>query len=153
LHQAAVAALGISPETLARAARRDGQPLADALGDAGVVDPVDWARALAAAAGLPFASTPPALPPPALPARPPMGFAPRPLVPPPPRDAQGVEVAIAAPAALAPLDDLRFLYRAPLRPLVVPAPALRDAITRAYDAATGSAADTMEAIGGERLVV
>src|SRR5439155_892645 len=49
------------------------------------------------------------------------------------------------------LEDLRFLYRAPVRPLVVPAPALREAITRAYDAAARSAADTMDAIEGERL--
>src|SRR5439155_1091707 len=60
-------------------------------------------------------------------------------------------VALADPAALAALDDLRLLYRAPLRPLVVPAPALRDAITRAYDATARSAADTMDAIEGERL--
>jgi general secretion pathway protein E len=63
----------------------------------------------------------------------------------------GLAVALADPAALAPLDDLRLLYRAPLRPLVVPAPALRDAITRAYDATARSAADTMDAIEGERL--
>src|SRR5262249_35693598 len=41
-------------------------------------------------------------------------------------------VAIADPLALAPLDDLRFLYERALRPLVVPAMALRDAIARAY---------------------
>jgi general secretion pathway protein E len=53
---------------------------------------------------------------------------------------------------VAPLDDLRFLYGLPVRPLVVPAPALRDAITRAYDAAAGSAADAVDAIAGERIV-
>src|SRR5881628_1821094 len=66
-------------------------------------------------------------------------------------EAAGLAVALADPGALAPLDDLRLLYRAPLRPLVVPAPALRDAITRAYDATARSAADTMDAIEGERL--
>jgi type II secretory ATPase GspE/PulE/Tfp pilus assembly ATPase PilB-like protein len=44
-------------------------------------------------------------------------------------------VAIADPLALAPLDDLRFLYERPVRPLVVPAAALRAAVARAYEAA------------------
>src|SRR5207248_3060443 len=67
------------------------------------------------------------------------------------RDAAGLAVALADPAALAALDDLRLLYRAPLRPLVVPAPALRDAITRASDATARSAPDTMAAHARDRL--
>ena len=151
-HEAA-AALGVAPEIVARvlARRRAGRTLGELLAEAGAADPALFARALAAAAGLPFAPMPPA------PAREliaglPMPFAKRHLVLPLARDATGVEVAVADPAAaLAALDDLRFLYRAPVRPVVVPAPALREAITRAYDAAARSAADAMDAIEGERL--
>src|SRR5205823_3490545 len=117
----------------------------------GATDAATFGRALAEAAGLPFAPAPPALPARELTAVLPMPFARRHLVLPLARDAAGLAVALADPAALAALDDLRLLYRAPLRPLVVPAPALRDAITRAYDATARSAADTMDAIEGERL--
>jgi general secretion pathway protein E len=48
-------------------------------------------------------------------------------------------VAVADPLALAPLDDLRFLYERPITPLVVPAGSLRDAIARAYGEATRDA--------------
>src|SRR6266566_3413069 len=117
----------------------------------GATDAATFGRTLAEAAGLPFAPAPPALPARELTAVLPMPFARRHLVLPLARDAAGLAVALADPAALAALDDLRLLYRAPLRPLVVPAPALRDAITRAYDATARSAADTMDAIEGERL--
>src|SRR3989442_11004785 len=114
---------------------------------------VERARALAAAAGLRFAPALSALPARELTAALPMAFARRHLVLPLLHDVHGLDVAIADPGALAPLDDLRLLYGAPVRPLVVPAPALREAITRAYDAAARSAADTMDAIEGKRLVV
>src|SRR5213593_1585224 len=124
LDREAAAALGIPGDVVARAAarRREGRTFGEALTELGATDAATFGRALAEAAGLPFA-----------------------------RDAAGLAVALADPAALAALDDLRLLYRAPLRPLVVPAPALRDAITRAYDATARSAADTMDAIEGERL--
>jgi general secretion pathway protein E len=149
---AAAARLGIPPDVLARAATRTraGRPLADALADLGAADPAAFARALADAAGLPFAAT---LPAPAreLAALLPMPFAKRHLVLPLGRDGAGIDVALADPAALAPLDDIRFLAGVPVRPVVAPAPVLREAITRAYDAAAGTAADTMDAIAGDRL--
>src|SRR5881628_3793962 len=149
LDREAAAALGIPGDVVARAAarRREGRTLGEALAELGATDAATFARALAEAAGLPFAPAPPALPARELTAVLPMPFARRHLVLPLARDGAG----LADPAALAPLDDLRLLYRAPLRPLVVPAPALRDAITRAYDATARSAADTMDAIEGERL--
>jgi general secretion pathway protein E len=143
-------ALGIAGDVLARARRREGRPLGDTLAETGAVEPVEWARALAATAGLPFALTPPA-PARELAALLPMPFARRHLVLPLGRSAAGLAVAIADPTALAALDDLRFLDGHPVCPLVVPAPALREAITAAYDAAAHSAADTMTAIEGERL--
>jgi general secretion pathway protein E len=113
--------------------------------------PAADARARAAAAGLPFAPAVPAAPPRALAALVPMPWARRHLALPFARDAAGLHVAIADPAALAPLDDLRFVARVPVHPVVVPEPALRAAITAAYDAAARSAADTMDAIAGERI--
>jgi general secretion pathway protein E len=145
LDRRAAAALGVGAEALA-VRRPEGRTLGEGLADAGVLDAAVFARALADAAGLPFAPVPPGLPSRELLAALPMSWARRHLVLPLARDERGLEVAIADPAALEPLDDLRFLYRSPIRPLVVPAPALRDAITRAYDAAAGSAQDTIEAI-------
>jgi general secretion pathway protein E len=148
----AAVALGIPGDVLerARARRREGRTLAEALADLGAADPAEFTRALAAAAGLPFAAAP-APTPRELIALLPMPFARRHLVLPLAREPEGLAVAVADPAALAPLDDLRFLYGTAVHPVVVPPSTLRAAITRAYDAAARSAADTMEAIEGERL--
>jgi general secretion pathway protein E len=81
----------------------------------------------------------------------PMQFARRNLVLPLKREDGAVVVAIGDPRALAPLDDLRVLYRTPTRPVVVPPEALTDAINRAYDLASGSAADLMGNLEEERL--
>jgi general secretion pathway protein E len=153
LETRAAAALAIPGEALARGAagRRDGVTLAEALAADGVTDAGAFTRALASAAGLRFAPAPPALPPRDLLDAIPLPWARRHLVLPLARDAAAVEVAIGDPAALGPLDDLRFLYRMPVVPLVVPPPALREAITRAWDATARSAADTMDAIEGARL--
>jgi len=91
------------------------------------------AREVAATLGLPFTRTIPALPTRELLAPLPMQYARRHLVLPLRDDADALEVAVADPCALAPLDDLRFVYRRAVRPLVVPAAALREAIARAYD--------------------
>ncbi|MFN8542628.1 MAG: ATPase, T2SS/T4P/T4SS family [Candidatus Binatia bacterium] len=108
------------------------------------LDPIAIARAAATAAGLPFAAAPPCLPPRELLAPLPMPYARRHLVLPLATEPDGVTVAVADPTALAPLDDLRFLYGRPMHPLVVPATVLGAAIARAYDAAADSAADAME---------
>jgi general secretion pathway protein E len=153
LHLEAAAALGIPEDLLARAAarRRDGRTVAESLAELGAADAVAFARALAERAGLPFAAAPAALPDRELLAPLPMPFARRHLVLPLARQDDGLAVAVADPSALAALDDLRFLYRVPVRPVVVPEAALRDAITRAYDAAARSAVDTMDATLDERL--
>jgi hypothetical protein len=64
LDRAAAAALGIPPDAVARALarRRDGRTLGEALAEVGATDAVAYARALADAAGLPFAPVPPAVP-------------------------------------------------------------------------------------------
>ena len=150
---AAAARLAISPEALgrARARRREGGTLAEALADLGAADSGAFTRALADVAALPFVPVPPALPARELVDALPMPYARRHLVLPLARGPEGLEVAIGDPGALAPLDDLRLLYGTRVLPVVVPPPALRDAITRAYDAVARSAADTMEAIEEERL--
>jgi general secretion pathway protein E len=67
------------------------------------------------------------------------------------RQADEVVVAIADPRALGTLDDLRVLYDCPVRVVVVPAEALTDALNRAYDLASGSAAELMGDLEEERL--
>ncbi len=81
----------------------------------------------------------------------PMQFARKNLVLPLRREDDGVVVAIGDPRALGPLDDLRVLYGAPTRPVVVPPDALTEAINRAYDLASGNAADLMGNLEEERL--
>ena len=90
-------------------------------------------RDAAAAVGLAWAPEPPELPSRALLAALPMQYARRHLVLPIGPDDGTLTVAVADPMALAPLDDLRFLYERPVVPLVVPAAALQAAIARAYD--------------------
>ena len=152
LERQAAAALGIAPETVARASARcpEGRTLGEVLAEGGEVEGGRWARALAEAAGLPFAPAV-SVPPRELTELLPMPFAKRHLVLPLARTGEALEVAMADPSALSALDDLRFLYRARVRPVVVPAPVLRAAITQAYDAAARSAVDTMGAIEDERL--
>ena len=105
------------------------------------------ARETAAALGLPFADSPPRLPARELLASLPMQYARRHLVLPLAREPERLEVAVADPRALAALDDLRFLYGTRVDPVVVPAEALREAITRAYDAAASAASEDGASLG------
>jgi len=81
----------------------------------------------------------------------PMQFARRNVLLPLRRDGAAVVVAVADPRALGPLDDLRLLYDAPIRPVVVPPEVVSEAINRAYDLASGNAVDLMEDLDGQRL--
>src|SRR5262249_46196195 len=105
------------------------------------------ARGAAAALGLLFAEAPPRLPARDLLAPLPMQYARRHLVLPLAREAERLEVAVADPHALAALDDLRLLYSARVDPLVVPAEVLREAISRAYDAAASAASEDGASLG------
>jgi general secretion pathway protein E len=62
------------------------------------------------------------------------------------RDGAFVRVAIAEERALGMLEDLRLLYKTPVRPFVVAADVLRDATNKAYDRASRSASAVMEEI-------
>jgi general secretion pathway protein E len=153
LESEAAAALGIPGETLARARarRRDGLTLGETLGEIGATEPAAYARALADAAGLPFAAGPTLAASRELLGSLPLPFAQRHLVLPLTHGPTGLEVAIADPGALAALDDLRFLYRAAVRPVVVPAPVLRVAIGHAYEAAAREVCETVAATVDGRL--
>jgi general secretion pathway protein E len=109
-------------------------------------------RALAATCGLPWAeSIDVAAIDPELLARLPMQFAKRNAILPIGGDEESVQVAIADPRAVAPLDDLRLLYGRRVRPVVVPATVVTDAINQAYDRASGNAADLIGDLSEERL--
>jgi general secretion pathway protein E len=60
-----------------------------------------------------------------------------------------VRVAISDERAMGMLEDLRLLYRKPVRPFVVPADVLRDATNKAYDRAARSASAVMAEIREE----
>jgi len=84
-------------------------------------------------------------------ARVPMQFARRNVLLPLRREDTEVVVAVADPRALGPLDDLRVLYGTPVRALVAPAEVVSEAINRAYDLASGNAADLMGDLDEQRL--
>ena len=149
-----IARTGVPSDVVARARerQRDGKSLTDALRELGALDGPAWARTLAAAYDLPFSEHLAAgevdL---ELLAQLPMQYARRNAILPLRREGDDVIVAISDPRALGPLDDLRVLYGGRSQPLVVPAEALTDAINRAYDLASGSAAEFMDDLDEERL--
>ena len=65
------------------------------------------------------------------------------------REGGFVRVAIADAKAMGMLEDLRLLYRTPVRPVVVPSDVLRDATNKTYDRAARSASAVMEEIREE----
>jgi general secretion pathway protein E len=158
LEDRVIARLGISTDAVSRARlrRRDaGRPLCELLAEHGIVDYTSWARAVADEVGLPFL---PALDDvdldPTLVGELPMGFATRHLLVPLRRGDDALDVAIAdltTPEALGVCEDLRLLYGTRIRPLLAPAPAVRDAIARLYDAASAPAADLLEGLSGQSL--
>jgi general secretion pathway protein E len=147
------ARLGISAEIaddiLARR-RTTGRAVPDLLADASLVEPDAWPRAIAAEVGLPFRQqlAEPAVDPSLVDGLP-MGFAMRHAVAPLCIADDHVEVAVAdlsGPEAVAILEDLAFLYTRPVQPLLAPAPAIRQALARAYDAAAEPAVHVLEGI-------
>jgi len=144
----------ISAETLdkARERLRDGKTLGEVLQEMGAIDSRSWARALAEHFGLPFSERLPEtdelldlinqLP---------INFAKRCQLLPIGREGETVVVATADPANLGPIDDVRLLFRKPIRVCVAPATVIVDAINRVYDMASGSASELMDDLDQERL--
>jgi general secretion pathway protein E len=153
LEDRVLARLGISAEIvddiLARR-RTTGRAVPDLLADAGLAEPDAWPRAIAAEIGLPFRQqlAEPAVDPSLVDGLP-MSFAMRHAVAPLCITDDHVEVAVAdlsGPEAVAILEDLAFLYARPVQPLLAPAPAIRQALARAYDAAAEPAVHVLEGI-------
>ncbi len=138
----------------ARQRKKAGQELADVLVEMGALEPQRLARALAQEYQLPFQGhvdehmldT-------ALVAKVPINYAKKNRVLPLAVANGSITVAIADPSNYEPLDDLRVLFGMPVAAVVVPTQVLDDAINRAYDQATTSAADLMIDLEEERLDV
>jgi general secretion pathway protein E len=145
--------LGITPaigERILARRHATGRAVPDLLAEDGLAPPDAWPRAIAAEVGLPFRSRlPEAGADPSLVDRLPMSFAMRHALAPLGIADGRVEVAVAdlaGPEAVAVLGDLALLYGRPVRPLLASAPAIREALARAYDAAALPALHVLEGI-------
>lgn len=128
--------IGLPAATVARAKERcrDDKDLGEVLCELGVVDATTWARVLATYYGLPYSDTVSLGESAAdLLARVPLTFAKHYQLLPLTQQDGRITVATADPSQIAALDDLRVLFGMPVQPLVVPKPALHEALTRVYD--------------------
>jgi general secretion pathway protein E len=145
---------GIDLEVLqkARERLRDGQDLGEVLQEMGAVSADRWSEVLARHFGLPFLERIADEGVPVdLVARLPIQFAKRHNLLPIGVEGRTVVVATANPADPGPVDDLRVLFDRPVRAVVAPAPAIAEAINRAYDRASGTTAELVSGLDEERL--
>jgi general secretion pathway protein E len=69
------------------------------------------------------------------------------------REAAGrLRVATSAPATIGPLDDVRVVYGREVDPVVVPAPALQETITRVFDRAAAMSSNLMEGFEDDQAI-
>ncbi|MGH7965953.1 MAG: type II secretion system ATPase GspE [Candidatus Binatia bacterium] len=144
LHEA-----GVSPLTLAKAKERlkDGQDLGESLRELGALNAKTWAKVQAAYYGLPYSETvTPGEQAAELLARVPLAFAKHYQLMPLSRQNGAITVAMVNPREVAALDDLRLLLGLPVQPLIVPKPALHEALTRAYDQASQSTQELLDTL-------
>ena len=140
---------GVSADILSKAKERlkDDKDLGDVLCEIGALDAETWARSLAGYYGLPYSDVvDPAEDAAALLNSVPLSFAKNYQLLPLNRKADGVTVAVANPAEIAALDDLRLLLDMPIAPLVVPKPALQEALNRAYDQSSQSTQELLDTL-------
>jgi len=145
---------GIAPEVLKRAheRQRDGKDLGEVLLEMGAISASRWSEVLARYYGLPhFEQVAADTVPLELIARLPIQFAKRNNLLPIAVEGESVVVATGNPAAFGPVDDLRLLFGRPVRAVVAPAPAIADAINRAYDQASASTVELVSDLDEERL--
>lgn len=144
--------VGLSQEILTKARERlkDDKNLGDVLDELGALDALGWARVQASYYGLPYSPTI-TLGEHAneLLAQVPLAFAKQHQFLPLSRENGIVTAAIVDPQAIYALDDLRLLLSAPIEPVVVPKPALQEALTRAYDHATQSTQELLDTLDGK----
>lgn len=149
LHEA-----GVPADLLAKARERlkDHQDLGDALTELGALSAAGWARTQAAYYGLSYSETVPlSEQTSAFLERVPLAFAKQhQMLPLTPRDG-AIVVALVDPREISALDDLRFVLGAPIEPLVVPKPALQEALTRAYDQAAQSTQELLDNLDEKTL--
>ena len=145
---------GLSADIVVKAKERlkDDQDLGDALCDLGALDATTWARSLATYYDLPFSdevtlaedagdlvdSVP-------------LSFAKQYQLLPIARQSDAVTVAVANPAEVYALDDLRLLLNMRISPLIVPKPALNKALNRAYDHASQSTQELLDTLDEKSL--
>src|SRR5438552_3794636 len=145
---------GILPETLERARERlrDGRDLGDVLLEMGAVTADRWGEIQARYYGLPFVGklNEDSLPLELIP-RLPIQFAKRHNVLPIGVEGDAVIVATANPSSVGLIGDLRLLFGKPIRAVVAPAPAIAEAINKAYDRASGTTAELVSGLDEERL--
>jgi general secretion pathway protein E len=145
---------GIPREALERARerQREGKDLGEVLLEMGVVSAARWSELQASYYGLPHvAEVAVDTVPLDLVARLPIQFAKRNNLLPIAIDGGSVVVATANPSALGPVDDLRLLFGKAIRTVVAPAPAIAEAINRAYDRASTSTVELVSGLDEERL--
>jgi general secretion pathway protein E len=145
---------GIPPEVLERARerQRDGKELGEVLLEMGAISASRWSELQASYYGLPhFSQVAADTVPLDLVARLPIQFAKRNNLLPIATEGDSVVVATGNPSALGPLDDLRLLFGTAVRAVVAPAPAVAEAINRAYDRASASTVELVSGLDEERL--
>jgi general secretion pathway protein E len=145
---------GIPADTLAKAKERvkDDKDLGEALRELGALDAAGWAKTQALYFGLPYSeevtlgehAT-------ELLARVPLAFAKHYQLLPLTQHDGAVTVAVVNPRELGALDDVRLLLSMPVHPLVVPKPALHEALNRAYDQASQSTQELLDTLDEKAL--
>ena len=145
---------GIPADTLAKAKERlkDARDLGEALRELGALDAASWAKVQALYYGLSYSAEVTLGEHAAeLLARVPLAFAKHYQLLPLAQHDGAVTVAVVNPRELDALDDVRLLLGMPVHPLVVPKPALHEALNRAYDQASQSTQELLDTLDEKAL--
>jgi general secretion pathway protein E len=145
---------GIPADTLAKARERlkNDKELGEALRESGALDAATWAKVQALYYGLPYSEeVTPGEHAAELLARVPLAFARHYQLLPLSQDDGAATVAVVNPRELGALDDVRLLLGMPVRPVVVPKPALHEAFNRAYDQASQSTQELLDTLDEKAL--
>ncbi len=145
---------GIPADTLAKAKARlkDARDLGEALRELGALDAASWAKVQALYYGLSYSAEVTLGEHAAeLLARVPLAFAKHYQLLPLAQHDGAVTVAVVNPRELDALDDVRLLLGMPVHPLVVPKPALHEALNRAYDQASQSTQELLDTLDEKAL--
>jgi len=145
---------GIPADILAKARERlkNDKELGEALRESGALDAATWAKVQALYYGLPYSEEVTLGEHAAeLLARVPLAFARHSQLLPLTQDDGAATVAVVNPRDLGALDDVRLLLGMPVRPVVVPKPALHEALNRAHDQASQSTQELLDTLDEKAL--